>query len=143
MAGAAFLVIFMPVITQTGGNTGSQSSTLMIRGLATGEIQFKEIFRIMGREFLIGIVLGVLTGVVIILRSILLPPGVGIYEGVVIGFSLMLVVLLSNLLGTIAPLLIHKAGFDPTVMSAPLMATLIDICGYAIYFETARYLLHL
>jgi len=143
MAGAAFLVIFMPVITQTGGNTGSQSSTLMIRGLATGEIQFKEIFKILGREFIIGILLGVLTGAVIILRSILLPPGVGIYEGLVIGFSLMLVVLLSNLLGTIAPLLIHKAGFDPTVMSAPLMATLIDICGYAIYFETARYLLHL
>ena len=143
MAGAAFLVIFMPIITQTGGNAGSQSSTLMIRGLATGEIQFKEIFKILGREFLIGILLGILTGGVIILRSILLPPGVGIYEGIVIGFSLMLVVLISNLLGTIAPLLIHKAGFDPTVMSAPLMATLIDICGYAIYFETARYLLHL
>ncbi|MCK5155686.1 MAG: magnesium transporter [Spirochaetales bacterium] len=143
MAGAVFLIIFMPIITQTGGNTGSQSSTLMIRGLATGEIQFREIFKILGREFLIGILLGLITGAVIILRSILLPPGVGVYEGVVIGFSLMLVVMLSNLLGIIAPLLIHRAGFDPTVMSAPLMATIIDICGYAIYFETARHLLRL
>lgn len=143
MLGAAFLIIFMPVITQTGGNAGSQASTLMIRGLATGEIQFREILKITGKEFLIGIILGTVTGGVIILRSILLPPGVGIFEGVVIGVSLMLVVVISNILGILAPLLINRAGFDPTVMSAPLMATLIDICGYAIYFETAKKLLNL
>jgi magnesium transporter len=143
MLAAAFLIIFMPVITQTGGNTGSQASTLMIRGLATGEVQFREILKITVKELLIGLMLGIITGLVIILRSILLPPGVGVYEGMVIGLSLMIVVLISNLLGILAPLLIHRAGFDPTVMSAPLMATLIDICGYAIYFETAKILLNI
>ncbi|MCF7934697.1 MAG: magnesium transporter, partial [Spirochaetia bacterium] len=60
-----------------------------------------------------------------------------------IGISLMLVVFISNLVGILAPLLIARLGKDPTVMSAPLMATLIDICGYAIYFETARFMLNL
>jgi len=143
MVGSAFLIIFMPVITQTGGNTGSQASTLMIRGLATGEIQFREILKIIGKECLTGIVLGLATGFVIVFRSILLPPQVDIFQGAVIGIALAFVVLISNILGIAAPLLIHRAGFDPTVMSAPLMATLIDICGYAIYFETARWLLKL
>lgn len=141
--GAAFLFVFMPVITQTGGNSGSQSSTLMIRGLATGEIHFREIWVIFLRETMVGMVMGIITGLVIILRSVLLPPGIAFYEGLVIGLSLTFVVLISNLIGTVAPLLIHRMGFDPTVMSAPLMATVIDVCGLTIYFETARYLLKL
>jgi len=138
---AAFLFIFMPVITQTGGNAGSQSSTLMIRGLATGEIQFREIGVIMIKELLVGILMGIITGVVIILRSIILPPGLGLDQGLIIGSSLVFVVLISNLLGTLAPLLIHRMGFDPTVMSGPLMATVIDVAGLSIYFETAKFFL--
>lgn len=143
LVGAAFLIIFMPVITQTGGNAGSQASTLMIRGLATGDIQFKEIWAIISKELVIGLIMGLITGGVIIFRSTLLPPGVGLYEGVVIGLSLMLVVFISNLIGILAPLGIARLGKDPTVMSTPLMATVIDICGYAIYFETARIMLNL
>jgi len=138
---AAFLFIFMPVITETGGNAGSQSSTLMIRGLATGEIQFREIGVIMIKELLIGIMMGVITGIVIILRSIILPPGIGIEQGLIIGFSLVFVVVISNLLGTLAPLLIHRMGFDPAVISGPLMATVIDVAGLSIYFETAKFFL--
>ncbi len=141
--GAAFLFVFMPVITQTGGNSGSQSSTLMIRGLATGEIHFKQIGIIFLREILVGVMMGLITGLVIIGRSIFLPPGIGIFEGIVIGVSLVFVVLISNLIGTLAPLLIHRLGFDPTVMSTPLMATVIDVCGLTIYFETAKYFLNL
>ncbi len=140
---AAFLFIFMPVITETGGNAGSQSSTLMIRGLATGEIQFREIGVIMIKELLIGIMMGVITGIVIILRSIILPPGIGIEQGLIIGFSLVFVVVISNLLGTLAPLLIHRMGFDPAVISGPLMATVIDVAGLSIYFETAKFFLKL
>ena len=138
---AAFLFIFMPVITQTGGNAGSQSSTLMIRGLATGEIQFREIGIIMGKELLVGIMMGIITGAVIILRSIILPPGLGLEQGLIIGSSLIFVVLISNMIGTLAPLLIHRMGYDPTVMSGPLMATVIDVAGLSIYFEIARFIL--
>ncbi|MFP4266620.1 MAG: magnesium transporter [Spirochaetaceae bacterium] len=143
VVGAAFLFVFMPVITQTGGNSGSQSSTLMIRGLATGEINFKQIWFIIGRELLVGMLMGIITGIVITGRSTFLPPGVGITEGFAIGVSLAFVVLVSNIIGTIAPLIIHRLGFDPTVMSAPLMATVIDVCGLSIYFETARFMLSL
>ncbi|MGM0432633.1 MAG: magnesium transporter [Spirochaetota bacterium] len=143
MIGATFLVIFMPVIVQTGGNTGNQASALMIRGLATGEIQFREVWKIAIKEILIGALMGLITGIVIILRSIFLPPGIGVYEGLVVGLSLMIVVLISNLVGIFAPLGIARLGKDPTVMSAPLIATLIDVAGYAIYFETARLLLNL
>jgi magnesium transporter len=72
-----------------------------------------------------------------------MPPGVGTFEGLTLGLSLVFVVLISNLIGTLMPLFIHRLGFDPTVMSTPLMATVIDVCGLTIYFETARYLLSL
>jgi len=141
--GAAFLFMFLPVITQTGGNAGGQSSTLMIRGLATGEIRFKDILRIVLKEIFVGLVMGLGTGFVIILRSFLLPPGITLVEAATIGFALSLVVMFSTIIGALAPLLIHRAGMDPTVMSSPLMATLIDVAGLTIYFETARYFLHL
>lgn len=138
---AAFLFIFLPVITQTGGNAGGQSSTLMIRGLATGEIQLRDFRRILWRELLVGLMLGVGTGVVIFLRSAFLPPGVELAQALAIGSSLIFVVFFSTIVGTLAPLFIARLGFDPTVMSAPLMATIIDVAGITIYFETAGYIL--
>jgi magnesium transporter len=141
--GAAFLFIFMPIITQTGGNAGSQSSTLMIRGLATGELHFRNVGKIMLKEIFVGIILGIGTGVVILLRSFFLPPGVGFPQAITVGVSLSFVVLFATFIGAVAPLLIHKMGYDPTVMSAPLMATLIDVAGLTIYFETAKLLLGL
>ncbi len=141
IVGAAFLFIFMPVITQTGGNSGGQSSTLMIRGLATGEIHLHDFRLVLARELLVGLLLGVATGIVIMARSLLLPPGLAPLQALAIGISLVLVVLFSNIIGAVAPLIISKLGFDPTVMSAPLMATVIDVCGITIYFETAKLLL--
>ncbi len=141
--GAAFLFIFMPVITETGGNTGSQASTLMIRGLATGDIHFREIWNIILKELFIGLIMGIITGIVLILRSILLPPGLTLPQSFAIGTSLILVVIISNLIGTLAPLTIHKMGYDPAAMSGPLMATIIDVAGLSIYFETARFFLKL
>ncbi len=138
---AAFLTLFIPVITQTGGNSGTQSSTLMIRGLATGEVHYRDAGRVLIKEILVGLILGVSMGVVIVLRSIFLPPDVGIYQAMAVGVSLVFVVLFSNLIGALAPLLISRLGFDPTVMAGPLMATLIDVVGLTIYFETARIIL--
>ena len=137
----AFLFIFMPVITQTGGNSGSQASTLMIRGLATGEIHSRDAGKILFKEILVGILMGLITGTVIVARSYFLPPGVPISQSITIGVSLAFVVLFSTLVGTIAPLLINRLGLDPTVMSAPLMATVIDVAGLTIYFEIAKILL--
>ena len=141
IATAAFLFIFMPVITQTGGNSGSQSSTLMIRGLATGELHSRDARRVLFKEIAVGITMGIITGVVILARSFFLPPGVNLEQSLTIGIALAFVVVFSTLVGTIAPLLINRLGFDPTVMSAPLMATVIDVAGLTIYFEISRLLL--
>ncbi len=141
--GAAFLILFIPVITQTGGNSGSQSATLMIRGLATEEIHTRDVMKVMLKEIAVGLLMGAITGAVIIARTILLPPGVGIYPALVIGASLSFVVLFSTVIGALAPIVISRLGFDPTVMSTPLMSTVIDVCGLTIYFETARLFLNL
>ncbi|MCF7928253.1 MAG: magnesium transporter [Spirochaetales bacterium] len=140
---AAFLTLFVPVITQTGGNSGTQSSTLMIRGLATGEIRFRDFFSILMRELLVGLIMGILLAFVILLRSHFLPPGIGVYQAVAVGTSLAFVVLFSTLVGALAPLVIHRLGFDPTVMAGPLMATVIDVIGLTIYFEISRIILTL
>ncbi len=143
LSAAAFLVLFIPVITQTGGNSGTQSSTLIIRGIAMGNINFRDVGKVIFKEILVGICMGLILGVVIILRSVILPPGIAWYEGLVIGLSLIFVVLFSTVIGAVAPLIIHRAGWDPTVIAGPLMSTFIDVTGLTIYTFTAKMLLGL
>ena len=138
---ATFLIWFVPVITQTGGNSGTQSSTLMIRGLAVGEIHFRDVGKVVLKELAVGFLMGAILGVVILLRGILLPPGIAILPAIAIGSSLVFVVLFSSLVGALAPLLIDRIGLDPTVMAGPLMATVIDVAGLTIYFQIARLIL--
>ncbi|MBO7047609.1 MAG: magnesium transporter [Spirochaetia bacterium] len=140
--GAAFLFIFMPVITQTGGNVSNQSSALMIRGLATGEIEGEDMWRILLKEMVIGLLMGLITGAAIFFRGVLFPPEITIFQGIAIAVSLCFVVVFSTVLGAFAPLLIHKMGFDPTVMSGPLLSTFIDVCGLSIYFEITKIILN-
>ncbi len=139
--GAAFLFIFMPVITQTGGNVSNQSSALMIRGLATGEIEGEDMWRILLREMVIGLLMGIITGAAIFFRGIMFPPEITLFQASAIAISLCFVVVFSTVLGAFAPLLIHKLGFDPTVMSGPLLSTFIDVCGLSIYFEITKLIL--
>jgi magnesium transporter len=143
LSAAAFLVLFIPVITQTGGNSGTQSSTLMIRGIAMGNIDFRDIGKVVLKEIAVGIIMGLILGAVIILRSVYLPPGIQWFEGAVIGLSLIFVVLFSTVIGAMAPLVIHRFGWDPTVIAGPLMSTFIDVIGLTIYTFTAKLMLGL
>lgn len=141
---AIFVILFMSVITQTGGNCGTQSSTLMIRGLATGELHFRDFFRVIRKELVVGTLIGLITGILIVLRSYFLPPttvSITIEQALTIGLSLNLVVIFATSLGAIIPLILHKIGLDPTVAAGPLMSTIIDVCGYAIYFSTIKLIL--
>jgi magnesium transporter len=144
---AVFLVPFMQLITGTGGNSGTQSSTLMIRGLATGELVFKDIGRIMLKEILVGMFIGIAMGLLTVLRVTIfelgLPLGEIMLRGSAIGLAMAFVVIIATLIGALAPLLIKRIGFDPTVMAGPLMATVIDVCGLTIYFTTVRIILNL
>lgn len=141
IAVAGFLVWFVPVITQTGGNTSLQSSTLVIRGIATGEVRLRDIWLIVGKELVVGMIMGLVLGGVLILRGSLLPPAIAPFEAMAIGSSLVFVILFSNIVGAIAPLLLHAMKLDPTVMAGPLMATVVDVVGLSIYFNVARILL--
>ncbi len=144
---AVFLVPFMQLITGTGGNSGTQSSTLMIRGLATGELVFKDIGRIILKEILVGVFIGVAMGLLTVIRVTIfelgLPFGEIMLRGFAIGLAMAFVVIIATLIGALAPLLIKRMGFDPTVMAGPLMATVIDVCGLTIYFQTVRIILNL
>lgn len=140
---ASFLIWFVPVITQTGGNSGTQSSTLMIRGLATGEIRFRDLGHVIMKELAVGLLMGIALGLVILVRGMFLPPGIEFLPAIAVGASLVFVVLFSSLVGALAPLIIHRLGFDPTVMAGPLMATVIDVAGLTIYFQIARLILRL
>ncbi len=140
---AVVLSFFIPIVTGTGGNCGSQSATLMIRGLATGEIHFHDILRISIKEIVIGAIIGITLGVLTIVRSMYLPPYISLHVAFAVGTAMVFVVIFATLIGAIFPLIISKIGLDPTVMAGPLMATLIDVTGLTIYFQTAKFLLGL
>ncbi len=139
--GSIFLFWFIPVIMQTGGNTSVQSSTLMIRGLSRHELSFRNIWQILRREFFVALVLGLLLGLLIILRSSFITPTVSMHQSLILGLALSLVVIFASIIGVLAPLCIHRLGYDPTVMTGPLMATFIDVVGLAIYFLIAQAIL--
>jgi magnesium transporter len=138
---AVVLAFFIPIVTGTGGNSGTQSATLMIRGLATGELRFQDIWRIIAKEILVGLLIGVCLGILTVGRAILLPPEVSFNEALAVGTAMGFVVIIATLVGALAPLIISRLGLDPAVMAGPLMATLIDVSGLTIYFETAKLLL--
>ncbi len=140
---AAFLTLFIPVITQTGGNSGTQSSTLMIRGLATGELHFRDIWKVLTKELLVGLLIGFITGAVILTRAYFTPPGIELLPAVAIAISLCSVVMFATVLGALVPMFIHRLGFDPTVAAGPLMSTVIDVCGLTIFFEVSKKILGL
>jgi magnesium transporter len=138
---AVVLAFFIPLVTGTGGNTGTQSATLIIRGLATGELDHRDLPRILGKEVLVGTLIGVALGGLTIVRSLFLPPLISGREALAVGVAMTFVVLVANLVGALAPILIARLGRDPAFMAGPLMATLIDVTGLTIYFEVARLLL--
>ena len=138
---AISLVFFIPLIISSGGNSGSQSSTIITRSLAMGDIQFSHFFSVVGREGLSGIVMGVILGTIGFARAYLWNTGMAI--SLIVGFTLLGVVVVGTVVGAILPLLLKRAGFDPAVSSAPAIASLVDVCGILIYFNIARFFLGL
>jgi len=142
------LALFIPLIISSGGNSGSQASTLIIRAMALGEIGFKDWWRVMRREILAGLLLGTVLGIVGFLRIslwTLFTPMYGpdwILYAITIFFSLIGVVMWGTLSGSMLPLILKKLGADPAASSAPFVATLVDVTGLVIYFTIALLILH-
>ncbi len=140
---ATVLALFLPLIISSGGNSGSQASTLVIRALALGEVTLRDWWRIMRREILAGLALGSILGAVGLLRITVWstfgdfygPHWLKIAETVAI--ALVGVVLWGTLSGSLLPLVLRRLGFDPATSSAPFVATLVDVTGVVIYFSVA------
>jgi len=144
----AILAAFMPMLADTGGNTGSQSATLVVRALALKEISPRDLFRILAKEFQVSILLALLLGIIAYGRVILFGGGSTVPEqyslstiGFAIAIALGLQVVTSTLIGAFLPLAAARAKFDPAVVASPALTTIVDITGLLIYFMTARWLL--
>ena len=135
------LVSFIPMLMDTGGNCGSQSSTLIIRGLALNEIRFRDIFKVIFKEFRIALIVSVVLAFANGLRIFLVYHDMKL--AVVIGLSLIATVILSKLIGCVLPLAAKKVHLDPAIMAAPLITTLVDTCSIIIYFSIATQVFHL
>ncbi len=144
---AIILATFIPLIISSGGNSGSQAATLIIRALALGEITIKDWWRVMRREILSGLALGSLLGAIGVFRVVFWSVILGNYNiewlsvGYTVGLSLVGVVLLGTLAGSMLPLLLQRLGLDPATSSAPFVATIVDVAGIIIYFSVATVLL--
>jgi magnesium transporter len=140
---AAVLANFMPLVISSGGNSGSQASTLVIRALALGEFTLRDWWRVMRRELAAGTALGLILGAVGFLRIAAWSAFSNIYGphwaliGATVGLSLVGIVLWGSLMGSMLPLIIKRLGFDPAASSAPFIATLVDVTGLIIYFTVA------
>lgn len=129
------LVSFIPMLMDTGGNCGSQSSTLIIRGLALGEIKFKDFFKVLFKEFRISFIVGSILALANGLRIFIQYQNLNI--AIVIALSLIIVVILSKLIGCMLPLCANKVGLDPAIMASPLITTIVDTCSILVYFNIA------
>jgi magnesium transporter len=148
IAKAVVLALFVPLIISSGGNSGSQAASLIIRALALGELKVRNWWYVMRKEILSGLLLGSLLGVIGFLR-IWTWQKTGFYDygdywmwiGASVAVSLVLVVLWGTLSGSMIPLLLKKIGLDPATASAPFVATLVDVTGLIIFFTVAALLL--
>jgi magnesium transporter len=145
---ATVLALFIPLIISSGGNSGSQASTLIIQAMALGEITIADWWRVIRREVISGLMLGAVLGIIGFTRVILwnqIFHTYGEHGGLVagtVGFALVGVVLWGTIAGSMLPIVLKKFGADPATSSAPFVATLVDVTGLVIYFSVAFILLH-
>jgi len=147
IAKAVVLALFVPLIISSGGNSGSQAATLIIRAMALKEIQLSDWWKVMQRELLSGLLLGIILGIIGFFRIFLWTLFSPIYGphwflvALTVAFSLIGVVLWGTLSGSMLPIALKRLGFDPATSSAPFVATLVDVTGLVIYFSIAFWLM--
>lgn len=144
LAKAVVLALFIPLIISSGGNSGSQASTLVIQAMAVGDVKISDWWRIMKREIISGLLLGSVLGIIGYTRVVvwhgIFPEVYGEHYqliGLVLGITLLGIVLWGTLCGSMLPLALKRLGADPAVSSAPFVATLVDVTGLIIYFSVA------
>ena len=141
IAAVPLLVAFIPTIMDTGGNCGSQSSTLIIRGLALDEIKLSDIFKAIWKEirvsFMIGAVLAVVTGLRIFLQYDGIHNDQSIKIAFIVGVTLMATAMIAEIMGCVLPMLAKRLKLDPAIMASPLITTVVDLCSMLVFFSIA------
>jgi magnesium transporter len=141
LASAIALTFFIPLIISSGGNSGSQSATLITRALAVGDVEMRDAMRVFLRELGQGLVLGAFLGVIGFGRALMWGNGNDV--ATVVALTLLFVVITGTVVGAMLPLIFTKLGFDPAIASSPFVASLVDVAGIIIYFNIAIHLLGL
>ncbi|ETO94898.1 magnesium transporter [Lachnoanaerobaculum sp. MSX33] len=136
------LVSFVPMLTDTGGNAGSQSSTMIIRGMTIGEVASSDIFKVIWKEARVSVIVGLILGLVNFIRLIIQYPGQPLVALTVV-LALFATVFLAKVIGGILPILAKRLKLDPAIMAAPLITTIVDAVSLVIYFQIAVELLHI
>lgn len=136
LAAVVALSFFIPLLIGTGGNTGAQTVSTLIRGLATGDVQMKDIWRVVQREFISGLLLGSLLGVVAYVRARFWSPDPSL--ALAVGLGVLAICAWANTIAALIPLLARRFNVDPAAVSAPLITTLVDATGLAIYLGIAK-----
>ena len=134
------LVTFVPMLMDTSGNCGNQSSTMVIRGMAVGEIELKDIFKVAWKELRVGMLCGLVLAAANFIRLMIQFPGQTMVSLTIV-LTLILTVILAKTIGCILPMLAKKLHLDPAIMAAPLITTIVDACSLMIYFKIACVLL--
>lgn len=135
------LSFFIPMLLDTGGNTGTQSATLIIRGLATGEIQPRDTYGVIKREIMMGISLGLILCFFAFGRAYLLNGDFQL--AMIVGLTLTFTIFAANIAGATLPLIFKALGMDPALMAGPFITTIVDVVGLILYFEIAKYFLQM
>ena len=134
------LVALMPMLTDTGGNAGSQSSTMIIRGMAVGDIQPKDILKVLFKEVRVALIVGAVLAVANFIRVVLMYDD-AIMVALVVSISLFLTVIIAKSIGCTLPILAKLCRLDPAIMASPIITTLVDCCALTVYFSIAVHLL--
>jgi len=127
------LAFFIPVLTASGGNAGTQSSTVVIRGLATGEVKMRDVIKVLKKEIFTGVLVGVVMGILGVVRALIVNKNPLL--GVTVGLAMVATVTIATTLGAMLPLLFKKLRLDPALMSGPFISSTIDVISLFVYFQ--------
>lgn len=133
------LAFFIPMLIDSGGNTGTQAATLIVRGLATGDLHTRDWLAVVWKELRVGLLLGVTLGTIVYVRGFFWRGGPEV--GLVVGLTMVVLVLWANIIGSVLPVILTRLKLDPAVISSPFITTAADVTGLVIYFNIARWVL--
>ncbi|UCF71007.1 MAG: magnesium transporter [candidate division WOR-3 bacterium] len=140
LANIVTLSFFIPILMNTSGSAGTQAATVVVRGLATGEIKLRDIWRVVRKEFFIGILMGIVAGAITAMRAVIMQGDAAL--GLTVAIAMIVAIVIATSIGGMLPIVFKKLGVDPALMSGPLIATILDTTTLLIYFNVTILLLY-